>query len=165
MYRTFGHSSVDRLRTGENLHFCYEASGCGYGIYRQLLLLGTSCMVIAPSMMPRKPGDHIKNDRRDAVTPARLLRAGELTATWVSDEDHKAVRDVVRARRQAKGDFVAALQILLGFLSRQGHRFPGLTNWTRMRWRWLRAETHKLMHQIRTAMSVIAARKLAGLLS
>lgn len=88
---------VDRLCTGGELHFCYEADGGRYGIYRQLLQLGTSCMVIAPSMMPKKPGDRIKNDRRDAVTLARLLRAGELTAICVPDEDHEAVRDLVRA--------------------------------------------------------------------
>ncbi|NTZ64184.1 IS110 family transposase (plasmid) [Agrobacterium tumefaciens] len=64
----------DRLHLPEvELHFCYEAGGCGYGIYRQLRQLGASCDVIAPSMMPKKPGDRIKNDRRDAVTLARLL--------------------------------------------------------------------------------------------
>jgi len=138
---------VDRLCAGRELHFCYEAGGCGYGIYRQLLQLGTSCMVIAPSMMPKKPGDRIKNDRRDAVTLARLLRAGELTAIWVPDEDHEAVRDLVRARRQAKGDLVAARQMLLGFLLRQGRRFPGRTNWTRMHWRWLGEQAFPSPHQ------------------
>ena len=138
---------VDRLRAGGDLHFCYEAGGCGYGIYRQLLQMGTSCMVIAPSMMPKKPGDRIKNDRRDAVTLARLLRAGELTAIWVPDEDHEAVRDLVRARRQAKGDLVAARQMLLGFLLRQGRRFPGRTNWTRMHWRWLGEQAFASPHQ------------------
>ena len=139
---------VDRLSvTGADLHFCYEAGGCGYGIYRQLLQLGTSCSVIAPSMMPRKPGDRIKNDRRDAVTLARLLRAGELTAIWVPDEDHEAMRDLVRARRQAKGDLVAARLMLLGFLLRQGRRFPGRTNWTRMHWRWLGEQAFPSPHQ------------------
>jgi hypothetical protein len=138
---------VDRLRSGGDLHFCYEAGGCGYGIYRQLLQLGTSCMVIAPSMMPKKPGDRIKNDRRDAVTLARLLRAGELTAIWVPDGDHEAVRDLVRARRQAKGDLVAARQMLLGFLLRQGRHFPGRTNWTRMHWRWLGEQAFPSPHQ------------------
>jgi len=77
-----------------------------------------------PSMMPKKRGDRIKNDRRDAVTLARLLRAGELTAIWVPDEDHEAMRDLVRARRQAKGDLVAARQMLLGFLLRHGRKVP-----------------------------------------
>ncbi|MBB3572052.1 transposase [Rhizobium sp. BK491] len=128
----------DRLHLPEvELHFCYEAGGCGYGIYRQLRQLGASCDVIAPSMMPKKPGDRIKNDRRDAVTLARLLRAGELTAIWVPDESHEAMRDLVRARRQAKGDLVAARQMLLGFLLRHGGKFTGKTNWTRSHWRWM----------------------------
>jgi len=104
----------DRLSgSGADLHFCYEAGGCGYGIYRQLQQLGASRNVIAPSMMPKKRGDRIKNDRRDAVTLARLLRAGELTAIWVPDEDHEAMRDLVRAR-----------QMLLGFLLRHGRKVP-----------------------------------------
>jgi transposase len=128
----------DRLHLPEvELHFCYEAGGCGYGIYRQLRQLGASCDVIAPSMMPKKPGDRIKNDRRDAVTLARLLRAGELTAIWVPDESHEAMRDLVRARRQAKGELVAARQMLLGFLLRHGRKFTGKTNWTRSHWRWM----------------------------
>ena len=117
----------DRLHLPDvALHFCYEAGGCGYGIYRQLRQLGAPCDVIAPSMMPKKPGDRIKNDKRDAVTLARLLRAGELTAIWVPDESHEATRDLVAAR-----------QMLLGFLLRHGRKFPGKTNWTRSHWRWL----------------------------
>jgi transposase len=138
---------VDRLTgSGADLHFCYEAGGCGYGIHRQLLQLGISCIVIAPSMMPKKPGDRIKNDRRDAVTLARLLRAGELTAIWVPDEGHEAMRDLVRARRQAKDNLVAGRQMLLGFLLRQGRRFPGRTNWTRMHWRWLGEQAFASVH-------------------
>lgn len=137
----------DRLSSpGIDLHFCYEAGGCGYGIYRQLQELGARCDVIAPSMMPKKRGDRIKNDRRDAVTLARLLRAGELTAIWVPDEDHEAVRDLVRARRQAKEDLVAARQMLLGFLLRHGRKFPGRTNWTRMHWRWLGEQAFSSPH-------------------
>ncbi len=132
---------------GVELHFCYEAGGCGYGIYRQLRQLGASCDVIAPSMMPKKSGDRIKNDRRDAVALARLLRAGELTAIWVPDEIHEAMRDLVRARRQAKGDLVAARQMLLGFLLRHGRKFPGKTNWTRLHWRWLGEQAFGSPHQ------------------
>jgi transposase len=138
----------DRLSgSGVELYFCYEAGGCGYGIYRQLQQLGASCSVIAPSMMPKKRGDRIKNDRRDAVTLTRLLLAGELTAIWVPDEDHEAMRDLVRARRQAKGDLVAARQMLLGFLLRHGRKFPGRTNWTRMHWRWLGEQASGSPHQ------------------
>lgn len=70
-------SLFDRLSgPGIKLHFCYEAGGCGYGLYRQMTQLAASCTVVAPSKMPKKPGDRIKNDRRDAVALARLLRAG-----------------------------------------------------------------------------------------
>ena len=80
------------------LSFCYEAGPCGYAIYRQLADLGHDCQVVAPSLIPTKPGDHIKTDHRDAVTLARLLRAGELTAVWVPDQAHEAMRDLVRGR-------------------------------------------------------------------
>ena len=93
---------VKRLATpGTTLSFCYEAGPCGYGLHRFLMKLGQMYIVIAPSMMPRRPGDHVKTDRRDAMTLARLLRAGELTAIWVPDEAHEAVRDLIRARRSA----------------------------------------------------------------
>ena len=122
---------VNRLSgPGTALSFCYEAGPCGYGIYRQLTKLGAECLVIAPSMMPRRPGERIKTDRRDALTLARLLRAGELTAVWVPDEGHEAVRDLVRARRQAKVDLTAAKLTLLSFLLRQDRRFPGRSTWS-----------------------------------
>jgi transposase len=129
---------VNRLSgPGTALSFCYEAGPCGYGIYRQLTKLGAACLVIAPSMMPRRPGERIKTDRRDALTLARLLRAGELTAVWVPDEGHEAVRDLVRARRQAKADLTAAKLTLLSFLLRQDRRFPGRSTWSQAHWRWL----------------------------
>src|SRR3954451_16243304 len=77
-------------RHGRRLHFCYEAGPTGYGLYRQLVELGHECMVVAPSLIPRKPGDRVKTNRRDAQQLARLLRAGELTAVWVPDEAHEA---------------------------------------------------------------------------
>jgi len=83
------------------LRFCYEAGPCGYGIQRQLTVAGHNCVVVAPSLIPRKPGDRIKTDRRDALNLARLHRAGELTAVWVPDEAHEAIRDLVRARLAA----------------------------------------------------------------
>jgi len=102
---------VKRLaRTGAALSFCYEAGPCGYGLQRLLAKLGQECIVIAPSMMPRRPGDHVKTDRRDAMTLARLLRAGELTAIWVPDEAHEAVRDLIRTRRVARQDATSAKQ-------------------------------------------------------
>src|SRR4051794_20706497 len=83
------------------LHFCYEAGPTGYGLYRQLTALGHDCIVVAPSLIPRKPGVRVKTNRRDAIALARLLRAGELTPVWVPDEAHEAVRDLVRARDAA----------------------------------------------------------------
>jgi hypothetical protein len=73
------------------LHFCYEAGPTGYGPYRQLTEMGHQCTVVAPSMIPRRPGDRIKANRRDAMQLARLLRAGELTEVWVPDEAHEAI--------------------------------------------------------------------------
>src|SRR3954449_3253846 len=78
----------------ERLHFCYEAGPTGYGLHRLLTGLGHSCVVVAPSLIPRKPGDRVKTNRRDALSLARLLRAGELTPIWVPDTAHEAVRNV-----------------------------------------------------------------------
>jgi hypothetical protein len=89
----------------ERVTVCYEAGPTGYGLYRQILALGHACMVVAPSLIPRRPGDRVKTNRRDAQTLARLLRAGELTAVWVPDETHEAVRDLVRARAIAVEDY------------------------------------------------------------
>lgn len=109
--RLFG--EVDALATGMrrvveriasrfgDVHFCYEAGPTGYGVYRLIRSLGHDCTVVAPSLIPRKPGDRVKTNRRDTVSLARLLRAGELTAVWVPDEGHEVMRDLVRARAAA----------------------------------------------------------------
>jgi transposase len=86
------------------LHVCYEAGPTGYGLYRQVKALGHDCTVVAPSLIPRKPGERVKTNRRDAVTLARLFRAGELTSVWVPDAVHEAVRDLARAREAAAQD-------------------------------------------------------------
>ena len=83
---------------GRQLHFCYEAGPCGYGLHRQLSELGHDCVVVAPSLIPVKAGDRVKTDRRDGIMLAKLHRAGELTAVWVPDAAHEAMRDLVRAR-------------------------------------------------------------------
>jgi transposase len=82
---------------GGELRFCYGAGPCGYGVHRHLTRLGHDCVVAAPSLIPRKPGERVKTDRRDAVKLAKLHRAGELTPVWVPDADHEAMRDLVRA--------------------------------------------------------------------
>jgi len=113
------------------LHICYEAGPTGYGLYRQVKALGHHCMVVAPSLIPRKPGDRVKTNRRDAVTLARLFRAGELTSVWVPDPVHEAVRDLVRAREAAAADLRKKRQQrqqrqqLLSLLLRHGRNFTG----------------------------------------
>ena len=94
------------VSTGAELRFVYEAGPCGFGLYRRLNGNGFNCVVAAPSMIPRKAGVRIKNDNRDAISLARLLRAGELTAIYVPDLEDEAVRDLSRARRRATSDLM-----------------------------------------------------------
>src|ERR671910_1048816 len=82
----------------DRVHFCYEAGPTGYGLHRLVTSLGHPCIVVAPSLIPTKPGDRVKTNRRDATALARLHRAGELTPVWVPDAAHEAMRDLVRAR-------------------------------------------------------------------
>jgi transposase len=119
------------------LHFCYEAGPTGYGLCRQIHELGHDCIVVAPSLIPKRPGERVKTNRRDAVTLARLLRAGELTAVWVPDATHEAVRDLVRAREAAAQDLRRKRQQLLSFLLRHGRIFDGRKHWTMAHRRWL----------------------------
>jgi transposase len=125
----------------DKLHFCYEAGPTGYGLYRQIRELGHECTVVAPSLIPKKPGERIKTNRRDAVTLARLLRAGELTAVWVPDAIHEAVRDLVRAREAAAQDLRRKRQQLLSFLLRHGRIFDGRQHWTLAHRRWLAGQS------------------------
>src|SRR5664280_860227 len=111
----------DRLeRPDKTLAFCYEAGPCGYGVHRQLTSLGHRCDVVAPSLIPHKPGDRVKTNRRDATMLARLHRAGELTPVWVPDADHEAMRDLIRLRSVVRQIVTRARQHLQGFLLRHG---------------------------------------------
>ena len=123
-------------RKGRLLRFCYEAGPCGYGVWRQLTGLGQDCVVVAPSLIPRKPGERVKTDRRDCLSLAALDRAGALTSVWVPDADHEAMRDLVRARAAAVRALRRARQQLTGFLLRHGHVRHG-KNWTLAHRRWL----------------------------
>lgn len=123
-------------RGGDTLRFCYEAGPCGYGIQRHLTAAGHECVVVAPSLIPRKPGERIKTDRRDAINLAKLHRVGELTPVWVPDQAHEAVRDLVRARQAAVRSVRQARQQLSGFLLRHGHHY-NRPAWTLMHRRWL----------------------------
>lgn len=124
-------------QAGRRVSFCYEAGPCGYGLYRQLQGLGHDCIVMAPSLIPAKPGDRVKTDRRDAVMLAKLHRAGELTAVWVPDDAHEAMRDLVRARATAVRVLGKARQHLQGFLLRHGRVYAGNRGWTLAYRRWL----------------------------
>ena len=129
---------VEKLAAGGALlHFCYEAGPCGYGLHRQLVEMGHECIVVAPSLIPVKAGDRVKTDRRDAVMLAKLHRAGELTAVWVPDAAHEAMRDLVRARATAMRVTGKARQHLQGFLLRHGRIYPGKKGWTGAYRRWL----------------------------
>jgi transposase len=134
-------AALDRLarklgREGVELRFCYEAGPCGYGIQRHLSARGHDCVVVAPSLIPRRAGDRVKTDRRDAASLARLHRAGELTAVWVPDPGHEAMRDLVRARLDAVHALRRARQQLSGFLLRHGCHY-GRPAWTKLHRRWL----------------------------
>jgi transposase len=128
--------SVKLAGKNRALRFCYEAGPCGYGIQRQLSAVGHECAVVAPSLIPRKPGERIKTDRRDAINLAKLHRAGELTPVWVPDPSHEAIRDLVRARQAAVRTLRQARQQLSGFLLRHGHHYHRPA-WTLQHRRWL----------------------------
>ncbi len=132
---------LDRLNDefgGAVLLFCYEAGPCGYGLCRQLLAAGHDCQVVAPSLIPKKPGERIKTDRRDALKLARLLRAGDLTAVWVPDTEQEAMRDLTRAGDDMKSQERKARQQLNAFVLRHGHHWPrGKTRWTQAHHNWL----------------------------
>jgi transposase len=122
---------------GAPLVFVYEAGPCGYWLYRYLTRQGLSCHVVAPSLIPRKPGDRVKTDRRDAVMLARLMRSGDLTAIYVPTIEDEAIRDVSRGREDAMRDLKATKYRLKAFLLRQDIRYEGRANWNAAHLRWL----------------------------
>jgi transposase len=147
---------------GEKVLFCYEAGPCGYGIYWQLKKLGQDCMVVAPSLIPKKAGDHIKTDRRDAVMLARLCRAGELTAVWVPDKEQEAIRDLSRAREDMKRMEQHARQQLGAFLLRHGKRYSGKSAWTQGHIRWMEELTFEHPSQQIVFQEYLDAVRYAG---
>ena len=125
-------------KDGRRLVVCYEAGPCGYGLYRQLSAKpGVTCEVVAPSLIPRRSGDRVKTNRRDAVALARLRRAEELTAIWVPDEAHEAMRDLVRARATAMGEVGRCRQHISSFLLRQGIAYMDGAPWSKKHRQWL----------------------------
>ncbi len=134
--------AIDKLvtklkREATTLKFVYEAGPCGFGLYRHLTRKKHSCDVVAPSLIPKKPGDRIKTDRRDAMRLAQLYRAGDLSPVYVPNVDDEAIRDLSRAREDAVLDQKAARQRLKSFLLRHGIRYEGQANWNEAHLRWL----------------------------
>jgi len=125
-------------RDGAQLHFCYEAGPFGYSLYRDLREWNHVCDVVAPSLIPRRPGERVKTDRRDALSLATLLRAGELTAVWVPDACHEAVRTLVRLRGLAADDVARAKQQILSFCLIHDRVYRlGSSHWTKTHRNWL----------------------------
>src|SRR6266508_1135351 len=122
---------------GTELVFVYEAGPCGYWLYRYLTRKGLTCFVVAPSLIPRKAGDRVKTDRRDAVMLARLARSGDLTPVYVPAVGDEAIRDLSRAREDALHDLNAARFRLRAFLLRNDIRYSGRANWSAEHVRWL----------------------------
>ncbi len=137
-----GLADVDRalrkiVAGGRQLRVVYEAGPCGYAVYRHLTAKGIDCTVVSPSLIPKRAGDRVKTDRRDALMLARLHRAGELDAVYVPRAEDEAVRDLTRAREDAKAAQTRARHQLKGFLLRNGIGYAGKTAWTPAHVRWL----------------------------
>ncbi|MBC2651616.1 IS110 family RNA-guided transposase [Novosphingobium aerophilum] len=140
-------------------HFCYEAGPTGYGLHRLITSMGHPCDVVAPSLIPRKPGDRVKTNRRDAVGLAKLLRAGELTPVWVPDEGHEAMRDLVRARAAAVEAQRVHRQQVSAFMLKHGRIFPRKKSWSMRYLRWLQEQRFEHpAHQIALQELVDAVR-------
>jgi transposase len=129
---------VRKLQSQANhLVFVYEAGPCGYWLYRYLTKKGHICWVVAPSLIPKKAGDRVKTDRRDAVQLARLMRSGDLTPVYVPTVEDEAIRDLSRAREDTLRDLKTAKNRLKAFLLRQDIRYTGRAHWGPAHLRWL----------------------------
>src|SRR6478752_2155596 len=126
-----------KVGTAEQLHIVYEAGPTGFGLQRALKARGYACEIIAPSQIPRRPGDRVKTDGRDSVQLAECSRAGQLSAVWIPDPDDEAIRDLSRAREDAVHSRVQARHQLKGFLLRHDVRYTGKTSWCGAYYRWL----------------------------
>lgn len=132
------------ISKGMPLHVVYEAGPCGYVIWRHLTAQGINCEVVAPSSIPKRAGDRVKTDRRDAMLLARLSRAGELVAVRVPDVVDESIRDLVRAREDAVRECRNGRHRLKALLLRNGIGYAGKSAWTAAHLRWL--ATVKLAH-------------------
>ncbi len=132
------------ISQNSELRCVYEAGPCGYTVYRHLINKGIDCVVIAPALIPKKSGDRVKTDRRDAKKLATLHRAGELTAVYVPDQEDEAIRDLVRTRGDIKNAVRKVKQQINAFLLRHGISYPGKSKWTKAHMNWL--TTLKMAH-------------------
>jgi transposase len=128
---------MDRLAKQGEIRACYEASGAGFVLQRAMVEWGYSCEVIAPSMIPRRPGDRRKNDVRDAIELARLYRSGDLVPVRIPSEADEKVRDLVRCRQAMQKNLIAARHQVTKFLTRRNVFYPGKSRWTAGHMKWL----------------------------
>ena len=129
---------IRRLQSkSPHLVLVYEAGPCGYWLYRYLTQKGHVCWVVAPALIPQKPGDRVKTNRRDAIKLARLMRSGDLTPVYVPTVEDEAMRDLCRAREEAIRDLKTAKCRLKAFLLRQDIRYTGRATWGPAHLRWL----------------------------
>ena len=135
---------VERLRRQGPVQCCYEAGPCGFELQRYLDDRQIRCDVIAPALIPRRPGDRIKTDRRDAGQLAVLYRSGALTAIHIPTEQEEAARDLLRCREDIRADLLRARHRLSKFLLRHGRRFTTTRAWSKARDAWFRAQTWPL---------------------
>jgi transposase len=135
---------VERLRRQGPVQCCYEAGPCGFELQRYLQARQVPCDVIAPALIPRRPGDRIKTDRRDAGQLAVLYRAGALTTIHIPTEQEEAARDLLRCREDIRADLLRARHRLSKFLLRHGRRFTATRAWSKRHDAWLRTQAWPL---------------------
>ncbi len=149
---------VERLQRQGPIACCYEAGPCGFELQRALSAHGVACDLIAPALIPRRAGDRIKTDRRDAAQLAVLYRAGALTAIHIPTEQEEAARDLLRCREDIRADLLRARHRLSKFLLRHGRRFTGTkTAWSARHHTWLRAQTWSIPALDQTHASYLRA--------
>jgi transposase len=145
-----------RLTREGTVRACYEAGVSSDDLYRQIEACGVTCTVVAPALTPRRPGERIKTNRRDARKLVRLFRAGELTAIHVPDEAEESVRDLLRCRDAVRRDVMRWRHRLLKFLDRHGHLWVAGKNWTQQHWTWIRRQQFALPALQRTFETILA---------
>ncbi len=128
----------ERLARRGTVHACYEASGAGYVLQRHMSAWGYPCELAAPSLIPTRPGDRRKHDKRDAIQLGRLYRAGQLSLIHIPTEVEEQVRDLVRCRETFQREILKSRHYILKFLRRRGFVFRGGTNWTQRHFVWIR---------------------------